>query len=159
MQPADYTWPQGPVDKLVVRMIRWQRLPALGALMKLLLKWRGTDFPWQTLTGSDPILQHGASAVAVHLRVRMGSRVVVMHGVTIGRADPWRRRRDDSAIGVTVEDDVFLGANAVVLFSDDRPVTLAEGTVVGANSVLTESTGPWQVWAGNPARRIGTREH
>ena len=36
-------------------------------------------------------------------------------------------------------------------------VTLAEGTVVGANSLVTQSTEPWTVYVGSPARAIKSR--
>jgi acetyltransferase-like isoleucine patch superfamily enzyme len=44
-------------------------------------------------------------------------------------------------------------ANSVVL----PGVTMAEGSVLGANSLLKEDTEPWTVYAGNPARPIRKR--
>jgi len=37
-------------------------------------------------------------------------------------------------------------------------VTLAEGSVVCAGSLVNKSTKPWTIYAGNPARPIGTRD-
>ncbi|MBU3928647.1 MAG: acyltransferase [Bacteroidetes bacterium] len=37
-------------------------------------------------------------------------------------------------------------------------VTLAEGSVVGANSVVTKSTEPWMVYVGSPAKPIRKRD-
>ncbi len=54
---------------------------------------------------------------------------------------------------VTIEDDVWIGANAVIT----PGVTLARGTVVGAGAVVTESTEPYTIVGGVPARRIGDR--
>ena len=34
---------------------------------------------------------------------------------------------------------------------------IPDGVVVGAGSVLTENPGPYEIWAGNPARKIGER--
>jgi len=36
-------------------------------------------------------------------------------------------------------------------------VTLAEGSVVGANSVLTKNTEPWTIYVGSPARPVAVR--
>ena len=36
-------------------------------------------------------------------------------------------------------------------------VTLAEGSVIGSNSLLTTDTEPWTVYAGSPARPIKQR--
>ena len=37
-------------------------------------------------------------------------------------------------------------------------VTIEEGGVVGAGSVVTKNVEPWNIVAGNPARVIGVRE-
>jgi len=37
-------------------------------------------------------------------------------------------------------------------------VILAEGSVVGANSVLIKSTEPWKIYAGAPAKIVGERD-
>jgi len=46
-----------------------------------------------------------------------------------------------------------LGTNCVVL----PGVTISEGTVVGANSLVTKTTEPWTVYVGNPAKPIKKR--
>lgn len=46
-----------------------------------------------------------------------------------------------------------IGVNSVVM----PGVTLAEGSVVGANSVLTYDTEPWTIYAGSPAKPIKAR--
>jgi acetyltransferase-like isoleucine patch superfamily enzyme len=47
------------------------------------------------------------------------------------------------------------GANCTIL----PGVTLREGSVIGANSIVTRDTDPWTVYAGNPAKPIRTRPH
>jgi acetyltransferase-like isoleucine patch superfamily enzyme len=42
---------------------------------------------------------------------------------------------------VTIEDDVLIGANSIIL----PGVTLGRGCVIGANSVISESVEPWSV--------------
>lgn len=44
-------------------------------------------------------------------------------------------------------------ANAVVL----PGVLVGEGAIVGAGAVVTRDIPPWEVWAGNPARKVGER--
>lgn len=46
-----------------------------------------------------------------------------------------------------------LGTNCVVL----PGVTIAEGSVVGANSLVTKSTEPWTIYVGTPAKPIRKR--
>jgi acetyltransferase-like isoleucine patch superfamily enzyme len=45
------------------------------------------------------------------------------------------------------------GVNCVIMPN----VVLAEGSVIGANSVVTKSTEPWTVYVGNPAKPIKIR--
>jgi len=35
---------------------------------------------------------------------------------------------------------------------------LKEGTIVGANSLITEDTEPWTIYGGSPAKPIGKRD-
>jgi acetyltransferase-like isoleucine patch superfamily enzyme len=54
---------------------------------------------------------------------------------------------------VVFEAFTCVGVNSTVM----PGVTLAEGSVVGSNSVLTKSTEPWTVYVGSPARPVATR--
>lgn len=54
---------------------------------------------------------------------------------------------------VTLERFAGTGANAVIL----PGVTMAEGSVLGAHSMLKHSTEPWTIYAGSPARPIKKR--
>lgn len=49
---------------------------------------------------------------------------------------------------VTIEDNVFLGTNCIIL----KGVTIGRDSIVGAGSVVTRSTPPRSVIAGNPAK-------
>ncbi|KAI9911168.1 hypothetical protein PsorP6_009911 [Peronosclerospora sorghi] len=51
---------------------------------------------------------------------------------------------------ITIEDDVWIGGNVVVL----PGVTVGRGAVIGAGSVVTKSVPPMCVFAGNPAKFI-----
>ncbi len=52
---------------------------------------------------------------------------------------------------VTVEDGVFIGANASVLHGG---LTIGTGATVGAGAVVTCDVPPGETWAGVPARRV-----
>ena len=51
---------------------------------------------------------------------------------------------------VVIQDKAWIGLNVVIL----KGVTIGEGAVVAAASVVTRDVEPWTVVAGNPARPI-----
>ena len=54
---------------------------------------------------------------------------------------------------IKIEDDVWIGSGCVIL----PGVTLARGTVVGANSTVTKNTRPYSVVYGSPAKESRIR--
>ena len=71
--------------------------------------------------------------------------------------DTTRRIRDQGFLaskgGIVIGDDVWLGANVVVL---DGAV-IGQGCVVAAGSVVRGELEPYSVYAGVPAKRVGAR--
>lgn len=55
---------------------------------------------------------------------------------------------------IILEDGCFLGVNCVVCNS----VVIGKHAIIGAGSIVTKSVPPYEIWAGNPARKIGSRE-
>ena len=51
---------------------------------------------------------------------------------------------------VIIEKDAFIGAHSTIL----KGVTIGEGAIVGAGSVVTKSIPKNEIWAGNPAKFI-----
>lgn len=51
---------------------------------------------------------------------------------------------------IHINEKVWIGMNAIIL----KGVTIGEGAIVGAGSVVTKDVPPWTVVAGNPARVV-----
>ena len=86
--------------------------------------------------------------------VTIGDRVLVAaHAVITSREHPVRLPRfgvtEDAPI--VIEDDVWIGAGAVVL----PGVTLGRGSIVGAGAVVTADVEPFSIVGGVPAKPIG----
>lgn len=54
---------------------------------------------------------------------------------------------------ITIHDDVWIGANAVIL----PHVTIGKGAIVGANAVVTKDVSPYSIVGGVPAKEIKYR--
>lgn len=87
--------------------------------------------------------------------VTIGNHVNLAQGITVSAlnhnfADP-TRRIDEQGVStrqVTIEDDVWIGANAVIL----PGVTIGRHSVVAAGSVVTTDVPPGTLVAGVPAK-------
>ncbi len=101
--------------------------------------------------------------------IRIGNRVLIAHNVTIldslthpigakARHEHFKHiitqghpdRIDLGERAVDIGDDVWIGCMSIVL----RGVSLGQGAIVGAGSVVTENVPPWTIVAGNPAHIV-----
>jgi serine O-acetyltransferase len=98
-----------------------RRIPILMGLMQTLLNC-GIRCRIRS-----PILMPEPYGIVIHRNAVIGSRVTVMHQVTLGNKHP----ADDGA--PAIEDNVFIGAGAKIL----GPVRVGRGATVGANAVVT----------------------
>ncbi len=98
------------------------------------------------------------SEILIGERVLIGSGVVITdndHHPLVMDAPATRRYSGKTGVAVDairVENDVFIGAHSIVL----KGVTIGEGSVIGAGSVVTTSIPGNCVAAGNPCRVIRT---
>ncbi len=90
--------------------------------------------------------------VSVGSKLICGSEMFMGEGL-IGPLIPEEYKDTRLALPVVLKRFSGTLANSVVL----PGVTMAEGSVLGANSLLKENTEPWTVYAGSPARPIRQR--
>jgi serine O-acetyltransferase len=130
--------------------------PLIGQLAYYALKFLGVEVPRTVKIGRDFLLVHGGVGTVIHPRTVIGDRVKIYPGVTLGRADIHLPMATSQFEGIEVGDDVILSPGAKVLCKSGV-LRIADGTVVGANAVLTKPTSIGEIWAGVPAKRIGHR--
>ena len=89
--------------------------------------------------------------------VKIGSHVNLAQGITVTALnhnfDDTEKRIDEQGVStnpVTIEDDVWIGANAVIL----PGVTIGNHCVVAAGAVVTKDVPPHSLVAGVPAKVI-----
>lgn len=73
------------------------------------------------------------------------------HGIAPGQL---MNKQPHSGGKIIIEDDVWIGSNAVIL----KNVTLGTGCVVGAGAVVTKDVPPYAIVVGVPAKVVSTRE-
>lgn len=76
----------------------------------------------------------------------------------------WKKGLDENRVGkyknwskvnyapITIKDKAWIGFNTIIL----KGVTVGEGAIIGAGSVVTKNVADWTIVAGNPARVIKT---
>lgn len=92
--------------------------------------------------GEDVLIAANCTFAAVNHAYRERGRKIV------------EQRFAPSRGGIIVEDDVWIGANTVLL---DGTI-LRKGCVVGANSLVNAELGPFSINVGSPVRCVGYRE-
>ena len=124
----------------------------------------------------------GASSFISKSSIQIGNNVTIAWGCTIYDHDShsldYRLRRKDiddelrdlregvsfiknkdwncvNSKPIIIKDDVWIGMNCIIL----KGVTIGEGAIVGAGSVVTKDVPPWTLVAGNPAKVIKSLPH
>lgn len=112
------------------------------------LGFRGLDIGDKCFIGDDCLLDL-ADRIVMRESVTLAERVTILTHTNVGYADhPLQKYFPAFTAPVILERGAFIGVNATIL----PGVTVGEGTFVAAGSVLTESTPPWSLVAGVPAR-------
>jgi len=142
---------------IYTKLLYWRQNPFFGKLAYLLLKLLGAEVPRSVEIGEDVLLVHGAFGLVVHPNARIGDRVKIYPGVTLGRADIHLPIEASAFKGIEIGNDVILSPGAKILCKEDV-LQVGQGTMIGANAVLLESTGEREVWVGVPAKHRGKRE-
>lgn len=73
------------------------------------------------------------------------------HGVSLGYLI---RNQNCPENEIVIGDDVWIGCNVVVL----KGVSVGNGAVVAAGSVVNKPIPPFEIWGGIPAKKIGERK-
>ena len=63
------------------------------------------------------------------------------------------RNYDKDSLLTTIENDVWIGANAVIL----KGIKVSNGAIIGAGSVVTKDVPPYAIAVGNPAKVLKYR--
>lgn len=104
--------------------------------------------------GDKSYINHD-SEIRCRKRIQIGNNVSIAYGVLIQDSD-YHTTYDEQGnpkpqtLPIIIEDNVWIGANVIIL----KGVTIGEGSIVAAGSVVTKSVPSYSLVGGNPARII-----
>jgi acetyltransferase-like isoleucine patch superfamily enzyme len=107
------------------------------------------------------------SVITGHAGVEIGDYVAIASGAKLYSLSEWpgngkricgpmipQGQRGLKSGPICIEKDAFVGANAVIM----PGVTIGEGAVVGANTIVHRDVKPWTVVVGFPPKIVGRRQ-
>lgn len=105
--------------------------------------------------GSQPVHIGKYCALAGHLTIITSNHILDKPNIQARLQNLYFQDSMDDARkgGVTIGNNVWIGLHALIL----PGVTIGDGAVVGAGSVVTKSVEPFTIVAGNPAKVIRKR--
>lgn len=92
--------------------------------------------------GQGITIAHNGCGIVINKDSVIGNNVLIFQNVTIGG-------RDESGVPI-IEDDVMIGAGAVILGG----ILIGEGAKIGANAVVLQDVPPYSTAVGVPAHII-----
>ena len=129
-------------------------LGGMGRGTGVQMRNRFIDGP-KVFLGERNVINVGCMLRARHYRITTGNDVSIGPEaalLTLGH-DPQSPDFSDKGGDITIGDHVWIGYRAIIL----PGITIGEGAVVGAGSVVTKDVEPFTIVAGNPARKVGER--
>lgn len=108
--------------------------------------------------GAGARLSASNSSIKIADNVMFGPNVTIMGGdhrfdVVGAYMFGVKDKLPENDLPVAIETDVWIGANVIIL----KGVTVGQGAVVAAGSVVTKDVVPYSIYAGVPARRVSMR--
>jgi serine O-acetyltransferase len=137
---------------MIERLIYARNIPVAGVLLRQLLLLLSVEVPRQVVLGANLKVEHRGNGLVLSANTKIGDRVRLFHQVGTGTSDNLSAGAP-ARFAVVIEDDCTIYPGAKII-GGAVPTVVGRGTRVLANAVLTQSTGPNEVWGGVPAKRI-----
>ena len=140
---------------MVTSLTKLYSVPMIGKICQKINSLIGCNIPIEVHIGSNVVFVHNAIGTVIHEKTFISDNVKIYQDVTIGRGDIWKDPDDDFK-GFIIDEGAILCAGAKIISSHGK-LRVGRNTVIGANAVLTKSTGDNEIWGGIPAKRLKLR--
>ena len=168
-----------------VRFRQWRESKRLGLLGKGVFLDKNVElqrYPQNIFVDDNVVIKEGARICACNEKaeIRIGRRTTIgFHnfifasaGIKIGndcliapfvyivdsnhrakRGEKINLQGNDTA-PITIGNDVWVASNVTIL----KGITIGDGAIIAANSVVNKDVPPYEIWGGSPAKKFGDRE-
>ena len=145
--------------------VTWPHQVSLGQRCVLehdiYFKYDGIYAPGPSIVIHDDVFIGFGCEFNVRRRLEIGANCLIASGCkfvdhdhgTSRRDVPMNQQGDGAEAAITLEEDVWLGANVIVL----KGVRIGRGAIVAAGAVVTKSVPAYEIWGGVPARKLSER--
>lgn len=119
-------------------------------LLHVICELRGAELPSKEKIGQNVRFPHGLKGVVLHPNTIIEDDVTIFHDVTCGRGDMYGidpRIKSTEFRGIVLKRGCILCAGAKII-CNRGVLVVGENTIIGANAVLTKSTGDNEIWGG-----------
>jgi serine O-acetyltransferase len=111
------------------------------------------SLPIEASVNPDVSFGHHGFGTVIHQKTTIGRGVKINHNVTIAV-----RPSTGAPHGVVIEDNVYIGANAVIITSRKHGIRIGRGARIGAGAVVTHDVDAGATMVGNPAYALPRRD-
>ncbi len=124
-------------------------------------KFDGVWMPGPRIIIGDEVFIGRDCEFNIRVKISIGSHGLIASGCKFIDHDHGFSRRDElirhqsdgCEAAIVIEDNVWIGANSIIL----KGVTIQQGAIVAAGSIVTKSIGPLEIWGGVPAKKLRDR--
>ena len=146
------------IKRILAAFLDWLQVPGASYLRERYIYQNGAHvFPARNLDMLSVGIHTSLHNVIINLwaPVVLEDEVSIAHNALLltGGHELSARGFTDKVIPrgpITIKKGAWIGSNAIVLGG----VTVGEGSILAAGSVLTKSIPLHEIWAGNPARKV-----
>lgn len=129
-------------------------------IYKSITSIKNSELPPPSNIGKRIRFPHGLKGIVLHPNTIIEENVTIFHQVTCGRGDMYKifpNAPKSEFSKIILKEGCVLCAGAKIICNRGTLI-VGENTIIGANSVLTKSTGKNEIWAGVPAKLIKKHE-
>ena len=118
-------------------------------LQRMIYILYNAHIPCEANIGNGTILGYGGMGIVIHTNAKIGENCMILQQVTIGTSVSFFDTKKLHPVPI-IEDNVYIGSGAKILGG----ITIGEGSVIGANAVVTKSVEANSLVLGIPGRVV-----